>query len=130
VPPAPLAPEVVEFLQAPNAAVISTVRSDGAPYSAATWYDWDDGRVLVNMDFERLRLSHMRREPRVAITVIELADWYHAVTILGRVVEIRDDEGLVDIDRLSQRYRGSPYWNRDRRRVTALIEPERWHEHR
>ena len=129
MPPAPLPPEVIEFLRAPNAAVISTVRSDGAPYSAATWYDWEDGRVLVNMDHERLRLSHMRRDPRVAVTVIELADWYHAVTILGRVVEIRDDEGLGDIDRLSQRYRGSPYWNRDRKRVTALIEPERWHAH-
>ena len=130
MPPAPLPPEVIGFLRAPNAAVISTVRSDGAPYSAATWYDWEDGRVLVNMDHERLRLSHMRRDPRVAVTVIELADWYHAVTILGRVVEIRDDEGLADIDRLSQRYRGSPYWNRDRKRVTALIEPERWHGHR
>jgi PPOX class probable F420-dependent enzyme len=130
VPRAPLPDEIVEFVREPNAAVIATVRRDGAPYSAATWYDWEDGRVLVNMDFERLRLSHMRRDPRVAVTVIEIADWYHAVTILGRVAELRDDEGLADIDRLSQRYRGKPYWNRDRKRVTALIEPERWHEHR
>jgi PPOX class probable F420-dependent enzyme len=130
VPSAPLPPEIVEFLKAPNAAVISTTRSDGAPYSAATWYDWVDGRALVNMDFERLRLTHMRRDPRVALTVIDLNDWYRAVTILGRVAELRDDEGLRDIDRLSERYRGAPYWNRDRKRVTALIDPERWHEHR
>ena len=128
----PLAPppdEVVEFLKRPNAAVIATVRSDGAPYTAATWYDWDDGRILVNMDAERLRLKHIRRDPRVAVTVLDLRDWYRAVTVLGRVVELRDDEGLVDIDRLSQRYRGTPYWNRERQRVTALIEPEHWHEH-
>lgn len=130
MPPAPLPEEVVEFVRQPNAAVIATVRSDGAPYTAATWYDWEGGRVLVNMDFERLRLSHMRREPRVSITVADIADWYHAVTIFGRVVELRDDDGLADIDRLSARYRGTPYWNRDRKRVTALIEPERWHEHR
>jgi PPOX class probable F420-dependent enzyme len=129
VPLGPLPGEIVEFLRKPHAAVIATVRSDGAPYSAATWYDWDDGRVLVNMDFERLRLSHMRRDPRVSVTVLDIEDWYSAVTILGRVVEIRDDEALRDIDRLSQRYRGEPYWNRDRKRVTALIEPERWHEH-
>jgi PPOX class probable F420-dependent enzyme len=84
------------------------VRSDGAPYSAATWYDWDDGRILVNMDFERLRLSHMRRDPRVAVTVLDIGDWYRAVTVLGTVVEIRDDDGLADIDRLSVRYRGAP----------------------
>ncbi len=109
--------------------MIATVRSDGAPYSAATWYDWDGGRLLVNMDFERLRLSHMRRDPRVSLTVLDVADWYRAVTVLGRVVEIHDDEGLVDIDRLSQRYRGEPYRTRDRKRVSALVEPERWHEH-
>jgi nitroimidazol reductase NimA-like FMN-containing flavoprotein (pyridoxamine 5'-phosphate oxidase superfamily) len=85
--------------------------------------------VLVNMDFERLRLKHMRRDPRVTITVLDLADWYRAVTVLGRIVEIRHDEGLADIDRLSQRYRGTPYKNRERKRVTALIEPEYWHNH-
>ena len=126
---APLPDAIVEFLKKPHAAVISTVRSDGAPYSAATWYDWDDGRILVNMDFERLRLSHMRRDPRVSVTVLDIGDWYRAVTVLGRVVEIRDDDGLTDIDRLSARYRGTPYSNRERERVTALIEPERWHEH-
>ena len=130
MPSAPLPDEVVEFLEEPPAAVIATVRSDGAPYSVATWYDWDDGRILVNMDFERLRLSHIRRDPRVSVTVLDIGDWYHAVTVLGRVVELYDDEGLRDIDRLSQRYRGAPYRNRDRQRVTALIEPERWHEHR
>jgi PPOX class probable F420-dependent enzyme len=129
MPLAPLPDEVVEFLKEPHAAVISTVRSDGAPYSAATWYDWDDDRILVNMDFERLRLSHMRRDPRVAVTVLDIGDWYRAVTVLGTAVQIRDDEGLADIDRLSIRYRGAPYWNRDRKRVSALIEPERWHEH-
>ena len=92
MPLAPLPDEVVEFLKEPHAAVISTVRSDGAPYSAATWYDWDDGRILVNMDFERLRLSHMRRDPRVAVTVLDIGDWYRAVTVLGTVVEIRDDD--------------------------------------
>ena len=109
VPPAPLPAELVEFLKEPHAAVVATVRSDGAPYSAATWYEWDDGRILVNMDFERLRLEHLQRDPRVAITVLDLGDSYRAVTVLGGVVELRDDEGLVDIDRLSQRYRGAPY---------------------
>ena len=129
MPLAPLPDELVEFLKRPHAAVISTVRSDGAPYSAATWYDWEEGRILVNMDFERLRLSHMRRDPRVAVTVLDIGDWYRAVTVLGRVVELRNDELLADIDRLSVRYRGGPYWNRERDRVTALVEPQRWHEH-
>ena len=88
LPRASLPAELVEFLKEPHAAVIATVRSDGAPYSAATWYDWEDGRVLVNMDFERLRLEHMRRNPRVAITVLDLANWYRAVTVLDVKVAV------------------------------------------
>jgi PPOX class probable F420-dependent enzyme len=130
MPRAPVPSDVEAFLRAPNPAVVASLRPDGSPHSVATWYDWADGHILVNMDFERLRLSHMRRDPRVSVTVLDITDWYHAVTVLGHVVEIHDDEGLRDIDRLSQRYRGSSYWNRDRKRVSALIEPERWHEHR
>jgi len=63
------------------------------------------------------------------MTATDIGDWYRAVTVLGTVVEVRDDNGLVDIDRLSVRYRGTPYRNRERKRITALIEPERWHEH-
>jgi hypothetical protein len=48
--------------------------------------------------------------------------------VLGSVVELGDDDG-VDMDRLSVRYRGAPYRNRERKRVTVLIEPERRHEH-
>ncbi|GAB7035175.1 hypothetical protein JCM4914_66360 [Streptomyces platensis subsp. malvinus] len=40
---------------------------------------------------------------------------------------MKDDAQLTDIDRLAQRYLGKPYPQRDRRRVSAWIEVERWH---
>ena len=48
---------VGEFLTRPNPAVIATLRPDGFPHTAATWYVWEDGRVLVNMDATRRRLE-------------------------------------------------------------------------
>ncbi len=108
MPRAPLPDELVGSSGDPTPPSSRPSAPTAAPYSAATWYDWDDGGIVVNMDFERLRLSHMRRDPRVAVTVLDLGDWYRAVTVLGRVVELHDDEDLVDIDRLSMRYRGSP----------------------
>jgi len=127
VPRTPLPPDLVEFLQQANPAVIATIRPDGSPHTAATWYDWEDGRALVNMDVSRVRLNYMREDARVSLTVLNENDWYQQVTILGRVVEFRDDIDLVDIDRLAQRYTGSPYRNRVRERVSAWIEPRRWY---
>lgn len=58
MPRTPVPPDVDEFLSRPNPATIATLRPDGSPHSAATWYDWDGGRVLVNMDATRLRLEY------------------------------------------------------------------------
>ena len=34
---------------------------------------------------------------------------------------------LLDIDRLSQRYYGRPFRNREQKRLSAWIEVDRWH---
>jgi PPOX class probable F420-dependent enzyme len=115
------------MLSKPNPAVISTVRSDGQPVSAATWYLMRGDRVLVNMDHGRKRLEHMKNDPRVSLTVLDSNDWYTHVTLIGRVAEIYDDEGLADIDALSRHYTDQEYPQRDRPRVSALIEIDRVH---
>ena len=43
----PLPEAAVTMLAKPNPSVIATLRPDGQPVSAATWYLWDNGRVLV-----------------------------------------------------------------------------------
>jgi len=127
MPKLPVPPEVDEFLRQANPCVIATLRPDGSPHTVATWYDWEDGRVLVNMDESRLRLGYMRRDPRVALTVLDEDNWYSHVSLLGRVVSIERDPELADIDRLSRRYRGRPHGDRERRSWSAWIEVDRWH---
>jgi PPOX class probable F420-dependent enzyme len=123
----PLPDEVRELLARPNPAVITTVRPDGQPVSVATWYLLDGDRILVNMDEGRRRLDYLKNDPRVTLTVLKEGDWYTHVSLQGRVVEMSDDDGLVDIDRLSNHYRGKPYPNRSRGRVSAWVEIETWH---
>ncbi|MDH6223153.1 MULTISPECIES: PPOX class F420-dependent oxidoreductase [Streptomyces] len=123
----PLPEAAITMLEKPNPAVITTVRADGQPVSAATWYVWDDGRVLVNMDEGRKRLEHIRNDPRVTLTVLDEANWYSHITLIGRIAEMRDDTDLSGIDRLSRHYLGKPYAERERGRISAWIEIDRWH---
>ena len=127
MPKPPLPPALVEFLTQPNPAVIATLQPGGHPHTAATWYLWEDGRALVNMDHSRARLDYLRADPRVSLTVLDADDWYRHVSLRGRVVSIEPDDGLRDIDRLSQLYRGEPYHNRDSARFSAWIEIDTWH---
>ncbi|MGA3487828.1 PPOX class F420-dependent oxidoreductase [Micromonosporaceae bacterium DT55] len=123
----PLPEEAVAMLCKANPAVITTLRPDGQPVSTATWYLWDDGRILVNMDGGRKRLDYLRADPRTTLTVLDDESWYTHVSLIGRVVEFRPDTDLADIDRISRHYTGRPYPRRDRERFSAVIEIDRWH---
>lgn len=124
----PSVPEhVSQMLSQPNPAVIATVRPDGMPVSVATWYIWENGRVLVNMDGGRKRLDYLRHDPRVSLTVLAENDWYTHVSLQGKVVSLEEDPERADIDRLATAYTGKPYPDRERPRVSAWIEIDTWH---
>jgi PPOX class probable F420-dependent enzyme len=127
MPKPPLPDAAVAMLRKPNPSVITTLRRDGQPVSAATWYLWADGRVLVNMDEGRKRLEHMRADPRVSIDVLDESSWYTHVSIVGHVDELYEDSDMADIDRIARHYIGSPYSDRDRGRFSALIAIDGWH---
>jgi|SRR5690348_1963143 len=117
---------VQQFLRQPNVAVIATVRPDGFPMTVVTWYDFDDGRILVNMLASRARLGWMRANPKVSLTIFD-EDWYRHVSIYGTVASIHEDTDLIDIDRLALRYTGKPFRNRRAHRFSAWIDPVGWH---
>jgi PPOX class probable F420-dependent enzyme len=126
MPKPPLPAEHVALLEKPNPSIIGTVTPDGAPNTVATWYVWDDGRVLVNMDEGRKRLEYLRQNPRVSLTVLDGDKWYRHITLHGRITLV-DDSDLTDIDRISRHYTGRQYAQRDRGRVSGWLQVERWH---
>jgi PPOX class probable F420-dependent enzyme len=126
MPQPPLPEEHQRLLAKPNPSVIGSVTPDGAPNTVATWYLWDDGRVLVNMDEGRKRLEYLRHNPRVSLTVLDGEQWYRHVTLHGTITLV-DDPDLEDIDRICTHYMGGPYSERDRGRVSGWIEIESWH---
>ena len=126
--PAKPIPEAIEaFLREPNHAVIAVIRADGRPICVPTWYEYtNDGSILVNMDEGRARLRHIRKNPSVAMSIMDHENWIHHISLTGTVREIYDDEGMRDIDRLAMQYMNIQYKNRERGRVSALINIDTW----
>lgn len=127
MPKAPVSEAIAEFLRLPNPAVFASNRPDGQPVSVATWYLYEDGRILVNLADFRKRLDYLRHDPRVSLTVLGSDSWYTHVSLQGRVTELVDDPDSGVIDRIAQHYIGAPYGVRDQKRVSAWIEIDRWH---
>ncbi|GAA3521193.1 PPOX class F420-dependent oxidoreductase [Dietzia aurantiaca] len=127
MPATPLADDVRELLLKPNPAVMATIRKDGSPVTVPTWYRLVGDRILLNLDKSRVRLQHIQRDPRVALSVMEAGNWTTHVSIQGRVVEIVDDPNLEGIDSLAQHYTGQDYFNREDPRVDAWVEIDHVH---
>ena len=122
---AKLTPEVRALLEAANYAHLATVARDGSPRSVAVWVGLEGDRILIGAGRDSMKAQTTRREPRVAISITDLADPYKTAMILGRVIEQRDDEDGMVMNEIARKYTGEPYpWNGPGRRV-LVIEPDR-----
>jgi PPOX class probable F420-dependent enzyme len=127
MPNAPVPAPLAEFLGRPNPAVFASNRPDGQPVSVATWYLYEDGRILVNLADFRKRLDYLEQDPRVSLTVLDGDSWYSHVSVQGRIVSIEHDADSSVIDRIARHYTGGDYGVRDQGRVSCWIEIDRWH---
>lgn len=128
----PLPDAVRALLQRPSPCVLTTLLPDGSPHATEVWVDVDlDGagdRVLVNSVDTHRKVRNVRRDPRVALVVLDPDDTSRHVTLQGRVVEVTTDGAREHIERLAERYLGGPYpWfgGRDQTRVLLRIDVDR-----
>ena len=117
-----------DILDKPAFAHLSTLMSDGSPQASAVWVDTDGDLILVNSAEGRLKDKNIRRDPRVAISVVDPDNPYRSLMIRGRVVKISNDGADAHIDSLAKKYMGVdeyPYRTPTETRVIYYIEPQR-----
>jgi PPOX class probable F420-dependent enzyme len=120
------------FEQGANFVAIATRDTAGKPRLVVIWADLEDGHIAVNSAEGRQWPENVRREPEVAMVVVNRESPYEYAEILGRVVEDTHDGADDHIDRLAKKYLGVdeyPGRQEGEQRVKFLIEPERIRVH-
>ena len=116
------------FEEGANFVAIATHDPNGKPRLAVIWADLDDGRIAVNSAEGRRWPENIRREPEIAMVVVNRQNPYEYAEVLGRVVEDTHEGADEHIDRLAQKYMGVdeyPGRREGEQRVKFLIEPEK-----
>ena len=73
-----------------------------------------------------LKAKNTRREPRVALSIVDFTNPYEEVQIRGRVIERRPDSNFRIMDVISHKYTGKPFLFRNPEgRVALVIEVEK-----
>jgi PPOX class probable F420-dependent enzyme len=116
-----------DLLERPIVAALATILPDGTPQVTPIWFNFDDGYILLNSARGRLKDRAIRKQPYVALTIIDPDDPYRYLAIRGPVVEITEEGAREHIDQLSYRYYGRKFrvTAPDEVRVTYKLAPER-----
>src|SRR5262245_23808626 len=118
---------VAELADGPYPCFVSTLREDGSPYGVVVWSGREGERFTVNAAESRW-LDNIRRDPRVAMVIVDTGNILRHVSIDGRVVSIEPDEDYAHINALSETYMGEPYgWSTpdEEPRFKLTVEPIR-----
>ena len=116
-----------QFLEQPFVGVATTLRDDGSPHNTAVWVDVENGTVSFNTAVGRAKERHLRKNPRVALTIVDPADPYKWVSLSGQA-ELTTDGADPQIDKLAKKYLGKdeyPWRNPSEQRIKVRITAEK-----
>jgi PPOX class probable F420-dependent enzyme len=125
---ATLTDQQADLFRGPNMGTVTTLRADGSPHSTPVWIDTDGEHVLFNTALQRAKARHIRRDPRVSITVLPADNPQGGYVSVSGTAEIVEDGAYEHIDKLAQKYLGQekyPWLQEGEQRVIVRITPER-----
>ena len=106
---------------------LGTLMPDGSPQVTPVWVDFDGKYVLVNSAEGRRKDKNLRRDGRVAMSIMDPDNPYRYLQIRGKVAEITNQGAAQHIDKMAKKYLDKdkyPYAQPGEVRVLYKIEPE------
>ena len=116
-----LSPEVQQLIDRPNFAHLATLMPDGSPQSVPVWVGREAESIVICTGEGSLKAKNTRRDPRVALSIVDFKNPYEEVQIRGLIIERRPDPDLKTMDPISHKYTGKPFPIRQPEGRVALI---------
>jgi PPOX class probable F420-dependent enzyme len=109
-------------------ASLATTMKDGSPQVTPVWFNIEGEYILVNSSNGRVKDRNMRKRPKVALAIVDPKNPYRYMSVLGSVVEIKEEGAIAHIDALAKKYHGVDLYQGPRiNRVIYKIKPEKIH---
>jgi PPOX class probable F420-dependent enzyme len=108
-------------------ASLATMMPNGQPQVTPVWVDYDGEHVIFNSARGRQKDRNVRRDPHVALALIDPENPYRYLEVRGKVVEITEEGGSAHIDKMAKKYLGVdkyPYGQPGEVRVIYKVKPE------
>jgi hypothetical protein len=84
---------------------------DGSPHTVPVWIDVDDhDRLVFYKENSSVGLKNLQRDPRLAISIVDVENPYRSALVRGRVLELRGEPAAGSwLRTLAVSYTSKPY---------------------
>lgn len=104
-----LTTEAKNLIDRPNFAHLATLMPDGSPQSVPVWVGREGERIVICTGEKSPKAKNTRRDPRVALSIVDFINPYEEVQIRGHIIERRPDPDLKTMDPISHKCTGKPF---------------------
>jgi len=115
-----------DILQSTTLAIVSTLGPKGEPQTSPVWFGWDGNVLRFSHTKARQKYRNLKRDPRIAVTLVDPANPYRYIEIRGTAT-IEDDPTKAYIDVMSKKYTGNEHYQGNQpgdERVIITVKPE------
>jgi PPOX class probable F420-dependent enzyme len=116
-----------DILESKGFAHWATIGPDGAPQSNPVWCDFDGEHLVVSQTTTRQKIRNVKRDPRVALSILDTNNPYRYLEIRGEVADISIDEDNAFINKMANKYLGGEEYTWDppgTQRLVVRIVPK------
>lgn len=120
--------QYVDLFQRKAFAHLATLNPDGTPQVTPVWVDYDGTHIRFNTAKGRVKEKNLRRNPRVALALMDPDNPYRYLRVSGRVTDVIEQGADQHIDALAKKYLGKdkyPFRQPGEVRVMYKILPEK-----
>jgi PPOX class probable F420-dependent enzyme len=124
-------PDCKKLLREPAYCQLATLMPDGSPQNTQVWVETDGEYILVVTAEGRQKVKNARRDPRVALNVVDPTNAFRIASVRGRVVDVTTEGADQLLDELSKKYLDEdtyPFRQTGEVLLTIKIAPEKINE--
>ncbi len=108
-------PKVQKILQSKAFAHLATISASGEPQSSPMWFLWDGEHIKFTHTTDRKKYQNIKRDPRVAVSIVDVDNPYIYAEFRGVVERIEEDPEGAFYNTLAEHYGASWRYDGDAR---------------
>lgn len=109
MPRGPVPEQYLDILASDTHGHLATLDATGRPQVNPVWFLWDGTHLLISVKAETAKYRNMRRDPRVAVSILDMVQPNRYLEIRGEAIDFERYDDFTFVNQVARKYTGKDY---------------------